>query len=482
MSYRPLNVEIPDKLFERSKKLIDKHIKTVTTASDNALTNDPRLIIASQALLSDVQKQRNLLSTINTKIDIRAFSILLSQKSFREKVNITSPILNKIDEIRPKLSIILYNAIFDYVFQEFDRIDNCSMLLNWIIAKRIDKGWGKLHDEQVFTLNGPKWIAQQASDEGKDLNQLVHECGLQYVTDGRFMHLVKTHHFIKQLEAIPVNEPHPILEEVTASDIFESMYDETLLMGHKIMQILIDRAPLKNIHPMWLNVVLKNAGDPRIPESHPKFRKWWQYLTDMQRQKVRGWLSGLDLKLFLEAIANYAEYSYDEELKRMYPSRKAFLEGLFDQDLVLETRLFVSANADKYLKKHYKHDELPAYEILMSKGEGAHKSLIYIKLPEGEMIEGSHSCYLRIFSPFTTTIPVTDYNHKRFNYFTLTSQVDRAVEVMMLTKRYKITHNPELTWQRKAVEALQQLGMRIQAKDVLTTKDAKAFKKKFGVM
>ena len=482
MFYKPLSVEIPNGLFDPSKKLLDKHIKAVSQASDNALKSDPKLISASQALISAVKTGRGLISIINTKIDIRAFSILLAQKSFREEVVITSELLTKMDEIRPKLSIILYNAIFDYALKEFDRVDDCSVLLSWLVSKRAEKGWDQLHDDSVFSLNGPKWLANQANEEGKELKQIASECGLQYMTEGRFMQLAKTHHYIRQLETIPVNEPHPILEEVTAPDIFESMYDESLLMGHKIMQILIERAPSKNIHPSWLNVVLKNAGDPRVPESHSRYRKWWQYLTDMQRQKVRGWLSGLDLKLFLEAIANYAEYSRDEELKRMYPSRKAFLEGLFDQDLILETRLFVSVNADKYLKTHYKHDELPTYEILMSKGEGAHKSLIYIKLPEGEMIEGSHSCYLRIFSPFTKTIPATDYNHKRFNYFTLTSQVDREVEKMMLPKRFKITHNPELTWQRKAVEALQQLGMRINAKDVLTTKDAKAFKKKFGVM
>ena len=166
----------------------------------------------------------------------------------------------------------------------------------------------------------------------------------------------------------------------------------------------------------------------------------------------------------------------------MSPLKKAFLEGLFDKDLILETRLFVSANAERYLKSNYKASELPAYEVLSGSGEGSHKSLIYIKLAQGEMIEGSHSCYLRIFSPFTEVIPVNDYSVKRFTYYTLTSQVDRHASRMGLKHQFKITHNPELGWQKKAVESLQLLGVSINAFDVLTPKDRSRFKKKYGVM
>lgn len=482
MGYKTLVFDLPMTLFDNSKKQLYSNIKQIDKTIRDNLVNDPGVLSATQAILNCARQANDISPQINTKIDIRALSILMAQKSFRKKITLSIELLNRIDEIRPKLSILFYQAMFDYVLKDFDEIDNCSVLLNWLKEKRRQRDWHELHDENIFSMHGPLWFAEQATAEKKTLTELAKECGLQYVNDGRFMLLAKSHYYIQQLGHIPVNEPHPLLEEVKSSEVFNSLYDEKLLMGHKIMEILIERAPAKNIDPSWLNVILPNAGDPRVPDTHPNFRKWWQYLSDRHLQKVRGWLSGLDLKLFLEAIANYAQYSYDVELKRMYPSRKAFLEGLFDKDLILETRLFVSANAERYLKSNYKASELPAYEVLSGSGEGSHKSLIYIKLAQGEMIEGSHSCYLRIFSPFTEVIPVNDYSVKRFTYYTLTSQVDRHASRMGLKHQFKITHNPELGWQKKAVESLKRLGVSINAVDVLTPKDRSRFKKKYGVM
>ncbi len=482
MGYKAIAFDLPMTLFDNSKKQLNSNIKQIDKTIRDNLVNDPSVLFATQAILNCARRAKDISPQINTKIDIRALSILLAQKSFRNKINISVELLNRIDEIRPKLSILFYQAMFDYVLQEFDTIDNCSELLNWLREKRLQRNWDDIHDNYIFSMNGPLWFAQQATAEKKTLNKLARECGLQYVNGGRFMLLVKSHYYIQQLEHIPVNEPHPLLEEVKSSEVFNSLFDEKLLMGHKIMEILIERAPIKNIDSSWLNVILSNAGDPRVTDTHPKFRKWWQYLPASHLQKVRGWLSGLDLKLFLEAIANYAQYSYDAQLKRMYPSRKAFLEGLFDKGLILETRLFVSANAEWYLKSNYKASELPAYEVLSGSGESSHKSLIYIKLAQGEMIEGSHSCYLRIFSPFTEVIPVNDYSVKRFTYNTLTSQVDRHANRMGLKHQFKITHSPELGWQKKAVELLQLLGVSINAFDVLTPKDRSRFKKKYGVM
>ena len=216
---------------------------------------------------------------------------------------------------------------------------------------------------------------------------------------------------------------------------------------------------------------------------------------DSKESYIQGLESGADLFLtkpfsFAILYRSIKNLLYNREklrkhyIKNIYKSEPIKKIGLFEQDLILETRLFVSVNADRYLKENYKPSELPAYEVLRGtkNKDNKYKSLIYLKLTKGEMIEGSHSCYLRIFSPFTTKIPVTDYNHSNFTYTTLTSEVDKLVEYMFLPIRHKITHNPELTWQRKAILALKDLGIRVHPEDVLTSKDQKAFKRKFGVM
>jgi hypothetical protein len=60
--------------------------------------------------------------------------------------------------------------------------------------------------------------------------------------------------------------------------------------------------------------------------------------------------------------------------------------------------------------------------------------------------------------------------------------MDRQVQYMALPVKHKITHNPELGWQRKAILALKELGIRVYPEDVLTPQAQKAFKRKFGIM
>lgn len=482
MSYSSLPTLSLNNFFSPYEKSLSALVKQLDKSANAGLANDPLVQRSIKNIRHNILYNIPLIDAIKTKYDIRALAIMLSEDAFRKKFSFTRELANKIDLIRPKTSIVLYFAIFDYVFNEFDKANVIEYPLYWLKEKRKLRNEQGIHDEQVFDLDGPKWLAQQAVLERKPMNELSKEVGLGYVNSGRYMQLAKQHYYINQLKNIPVNEPHPLLDEVSSLKVFESLYDKEFLMGHKIMDILIERAPEKNIHSDWLNVILGNAGDPRIPTSHPRFKKWWQYLSEKHISKVRGWLSSLDLKLFLEAIANYAQYSRDDELLRMYPSRKAFLEGLFDQEIILETRLFVSVNADQYLKENYKPSQLPAYEVLNGSGDNKHKSLIYLKLTNGEMIEGSHSCYLRIFSRFTRQVPVINYNNKRFTYYTLTSEMDRFVENMALPVRHKITHNPELSWQRKAILALKELGIRVYPEDVLIPKDQKAFKRKYGIM
>ena len=167
MSYRALAIDLPNTLFESSKKQIDINIKKIDKAVKENLISDPRVLSATQAILTCSMRTKDISPQINSKLDIRALSILMAQKSFRSKILINVELLNKIDEIRPKLSILFYQAMFDYLIKDFDTIDNCSALLNWLKEKRRQRSWHGIYDDYVFSLNGPLWFAQQATDEKK---------------------------------------------------------------------------------------------------------------------------------------------------------------------------------------------------------------------------------------------------------------------------------------------------------------------------
>lgn len=130
--------------------------------------------------------------------------------------------------------------------------------------------------------------------------------------------------------------------------VFDSRYDSESLLGHQILRILIGRSIGSHISEPWMNVILAIGGDPRVPSSNPRYIKWWKSLEPNLVQAVLGWLSKLDLKLFLEALEDYSYSSANYELQRMYPSRKSFLEGMFDAGVISNTRLYLSLDAARY--------------------------------------------------------------------------------------------------------------------------------------
>ena len=298
---------------------------------------------------------------------------------------------------------------------------------------------------------------------------------------GRFLTIAKNIYYIEQLKSIPLNQPHNLLLEVQKKTVYESTYDESYLVGHKVLEILISRAENSKIDDSWLNAIMSIAGDPRIPKDHPLFQKWWSLLDRHLHNIVIGWLSKLDLRLFLEALENFSNLPGKEELHRMFPSRKRFLEGLDYKKLIANTRLYLSKSAERYLKSNYKPEHLPAYSMV----ENGTKSLIHVQFVNNQahMIEGSHSCYLWIYRQLHSSAVVFDYGRNSVLYSELTSILNQNMTEKNCEAVAQITHTPvNSRWQKNAIEALRRLGVNISPQDVLSPEDYRSFKRKFGII
>jgi hypothetical protein len=275
-----------------------------------------------------------------------------------------------------------------------------------------------------------------------------------------------------------VNKPHNLLVEVQNKTTFDSRYDERCLVGHKILEILITRAPRVGIDDSWLNVILAIAGDPRVPRTNPKYQKWWLVIDSTLNVKVRGWLSRLDLRLFLEALKNYSFGTGRDNLRRMFPSRKHFLEGLLNKGLISETRLYLSSGAAFYLQQNYNREHLPNF----SRVTDGDRSIIYVRMGDVHIIEGSHSCYLWIYPELDSSAIVFDSYNVRVSYSSLTQGLSKKMILKGTPPREKITHNPiSFSWQRKAIQTLRRIGVNITAKDVLPRNDYQKYIRKYGV-
>ena len=159
---------------------------------------------------------------------------------------------------------------------------------------------------------------------------------------------------------MPVGADSPLLNKVTQPEIRDApLNGEGELIGHAVLRSLISRADANSVSDVWRNTILLIAGDPRVPPGHLNYLNWWSRLEPALTHKVRGWLAGFDLKLFLSALDQYGKDRNDKELQRMYPARKRFLEGLLEQGGVNNTRLFISRDMEHYLttafdKKNYR--------------------------------------------------------------------------------------------------------------------------------
>ncbi|MBF0233407.1 MAG: transcriptional regulator [Desulfamplus sp.] len=443
-------------------------------------TENKKFNQALNSIIDAVRKNKDLEAELNSPIKIRALAVSLDT-SCADQISLTQRILNKIDQLRPTPSTLLIQSIFQYYLQQYDRLHDPAAVSKWLIKSLPKRNLKKHFHDSLLSLNGAKWLANEAIRNGLDFRDMVMHLALDRYISGRFMTIAKNIYFIEQLEKIPLNQPHNLLTEAQKPSVYESIYDQSSLVGHKILKILIRRAANTKIDDSWLDVILSIAGDPRVPKNHPLFQKWWNMLDHKYHALVVGWLSKLDLRLFLEALKNYSNLSGKDDLKRMFPSRKKFLEGLDDKKLISRTRLYLSKSAERYLKNNYKPEHLPSYSIV---SDGS-ISLIYVQLinNQAHMIEGSHSCYLWIYKRLHSSAIVFDPVNDLVSYNDLTSGMNQEMAEKKCEAVAQIKHSPSnFRWQKNALEALQNLGVDISAQDVLSQKDYRSFKRLFGVM
>lgn len=469
---------IPDNPFEKSKEKLSGLIKDLENIEGNAGVNSEKFSRAEKKIVDAVESGYALEHSIENKIDIRALAFVLSSTKIKQ-VKLTKSVLNKIRAISiDKPNNLIIESIFQYFLHKYNQIDDKDSVIYWLNLARKFRKLDQWYDSTLISSGGPKWVAIYAIENNKEFDEILYELCLDKYQSGQFMELAQNIYYVEQLKSIPVNKPHKLLLEVQKEKVYRAKFDDHGLLGYQVLNILIERAPLNDIHESWLNVIMAIAGDPRVSKSHDRYITWWRHISPDFVSKVRGWLSRLDLKLFLEALEDFSTSSHNIEMQRMYPSRKQFLEGLYDKDLIQNTRLYMSRRMAGFLKKNYKPEHLPNFSIVAD----GDKSIIYVDLGDAHLIEGSHICYLWIYKRLDSSATVFDYDKSPEKYSELTSNLDGKMQKKGCGSKANITHTPSnFGWQRKAIETLQSLNVLVTIKDVLTDKDYRTYLRQFGV-
>ncbi len=472
-----LSFDLPESPFAAYPNALNRLSKKMESIGSGAGTNSDKFKLAYNVIIDAIKNDRELSHVLDAPIKIRALAVAL-QSEFQEKIDVTANTLTTINAVKPSASRLLILNMYQYYLSLYDRLSSYSDISEWLIHAMKYKGMIGEFDNKILSNHGPKWVAQECIKNNREFDNQIKFLKLENYSSGRFMTVAKNVYYVEQLRTIPVNKPHDLLNEVQNKSVFESKYDDEFLLGHKVLEILIKRAPKSGIHDSWLNVIIAIAGDPRVPNSHPKYSKWWAPIDSTLRVKVRGWLSRLDLRLFLEALENYSSQPGKRDLKRMFPSRKHFLEGLLDKGFVTGTRLFLSYGAARYLRQNYNAEHLPNFSNVTD----GDKSIIHVTLDGAHLIEGSHSCYLWVYKNLDESAIVFDYNEHNVRYSSLTGDMGYAMEQKGTPPVANITHNPSnFNWQHNAIQTLNKIGVGIKARDVLSKEDHLLYKRKHGV-
>ncbi|GAC31730.1 EH signature domain-containing protein [Paraglaciecola polaris] len=470
---------LSDSVYRNNILIMEQLTKEQKSIAKKAGTDNPKFEAAWSKLFNLLSRDCFDLFSIEDRFDVRALSIALTANSqLRSAIKINKTLLNKVSEVLPSGSNLFMESLFQYFLSNFNSINDPNEIGDWLCKERKRKGLFHSAEEKILCSEGPTFLAKQAIKLETNFEQQVKNWQLDLYASGDFVKQSQSIYFVEQLQNIPVNQPHDLLEEVSKKSVANSRYDASDLIGHVALRILIDRAPSQNVDESWQNAVIAIAGDPRVPKSHPRYSKWWSQLTKIQSKKVQGWLSKLDLKLFLEALEDYSKSSRDNDMMRMFPSRKHFLEGMHEAGTIVHTKLYLSKKADKYIRKNYKPEHIPDYSIV----EDGDRSIIYAELTNGHMIEGSHNCQIWFYRNLHESAPVVKFGRQRERYRSLTVGLNETMYKYGCEAYDNFTHSPSnFSWQRRSIEVLQAIGVQIKASDVLSTSDYNKYKRFYGV-
>ncbi|MDQ7075320.1 MAG: EH signature domain-containing protein [Gammaproteobacteria bacterium] len=473
LSIPHLFFELPKAPLESEIRKVDALTEKLKTLKEKAGTESDRFIKARKRIEMALKQGVSLVPVLSTSVDLRVLAILFNTE-FSSNIVLSEPVFRKIISVRKKPGALLVEAIYGHYLSKYDQLQEVKIVERWLREAKKLRSEMTGETERILSGIGPKWLAEESYRNGRDFDEQLKVVMLDRYPVGRFITVAKNIYYLEVLRGLQPNEAHSILDEMQKKSAYDAQYDENSLLGHQILNILIKKSPISGVSEVWLNVILAIAGDPRVPKAHPNYRKWWSQLDAQLGNKVKGWLSKLDLKLFLEALESFSNLPGKEELKRMYPARKQFMQGLLKKQLVIGTRLFLSRGAEQYLKNNYEPEHLPNYSLV--KGN---ISVIHIQLAGGgHIVEGSHSCKLWVYERLDPSATLFDYSKTHFSYSSLTGGLRDQMLKLGLQHEVDITHR--FNWQHEAILALKNVGVPINSKDVLTLDDYKKYKRMYG--
>jgi hypothetical protein len=448
-----------------------------------ALEQNVKQFVAS----GDVEKIKKILGK---RKGVRVLTQLWIDEDYVRKSTLNEDYIDYISAEHPKLGMSSLMNLISLVYRYFDALVDGNIfnrLTQWLKqqinlrlkdrSQSTDTILSVLQQfDWLFDLSAPKKLVDLAKNNHLDLNEQLKKLRLNELPQGRFLDICNAQYYLDTLKEIPVGEQHDILYELLKPDVARMPYEEGKRVGHVALEIIIDRSA-GTPSEIWQNFVLGMAGDPRIANTSKNYRQWWKPIGENRIKTVTSWLAKEDLRLFLEAIQEYANQTGDASLSRMFPARKRFLEGLYEHGFIRNARLMLGHSAAATVKKVLGKNVTTNYINL--KGM-AQTSIIYLDCGDFHIIEGSHNFKLWIYMGLPSN-KLADYSFNEVSHFNLTHSFPREFQQNDPNAKFESIQHSARTWQNNAIEFLIDNGVELDLEKLLSRDDYQWYIRRFGL-
>ncbi len=424
-----------------------------------------------QAILQQVQQGAAVTNFLQTPADLRiCLTLWRENHAFFQRAPFNNAVLKGLQQQLKSPSRLQLWQLIQLYLEAYEQLPARSGLAAWLQeklrqlpARTTESQELRAYRQQAAALFAADGVQALVSAAQQDPRTLVDICRAWHVPEqSNFAQQARARYYVQPLTQLVLGADHQVLEELPLEQVKSASMSDDLLLGHHAARLLMDKvlAAKADLPAHWRHRILAILDDPRVPRSAPQFQRWWGRLDKKYVNAMRTWLSKLDLRLFLNILEEVARSHNRQELLRMYPARKRFLEGLHAQGLITESRLLLGKQAEHYMREEFDPRDLSGVGRLGS----SDASLIYLNLQGVHLLEGTHSFQVRVYQ----NLPIeglADYEVAHFNL--------SGIRKYPADLTVKHAHSPVPRWQHSLIETLGKppFNLYIDPAKVLSKKD-----------
>lgn len=445
--------------------------------------------------MADTNRFDGLDDLLKRRLTARALTWLwLNEKPMVSKLFTSQRLDVLLKAQQPRLTRITLQQLAQFYFRRFDELDERGggreqleqSLLQQLERMPEPKVQGAYPDPLVtlkrerhwlLGLDGPSRLASKVRDDGRELGETLSELGLQGFDDGRYGDICRAHFYLQALRDLPLGGWDPVMDELLKPSVSKAPFEGKKRIGHVALEILIDRSGQES-EQAWLSFILSLAGDPRIASTVSDSGEWWKQLSEDRVRKVRGWLVGEDLRLFLRAVEQFGIETRNSDLQQMFPARKLFLEGLYNLNLIRDARLLLGGKAHQSVKRILGKDVKTRFATM--DGSMTDKAVIYLDCGDFHLVEGSHNFKIWVYLAAPGESLRTD-KRTSFSHTDLTATIPRTYKNLYPTLPYDAFVHTRYIWQNKVLSFLAGNGIGLDIEQLLSAGDYREQLKRFGL-